>query len=743
MEIAKREGGRSVLKRVALAPDTKAMIETQAPSKQAAAAAMSRVRETMARYPSRDGWVQIKPGKVEFDPKTGEIKKVEWVAANPSEGRFTFHLDQRTGRATRATSAARAQRLANRIVAEVRETERRAATGDRNARVIQRQRAWYSSMRERLREEFGGAGQLFAELLGATSPNTAVPQNWDNAIESLRGMVRGDYDEQLKTLEQYLADGNPIDKFPADDKIRKASGALFGMNSSGAMQAMLDMWKEVQPGSAPKARNFAGNLIGTSDDATIDVWAARMLQRVAGQARLPALLEAAVPGNWNTAATEVTGPYGFGVDVFDRAAKQLNMAPHELQAYVWFAEKERWAREQWTTEAGEGGSFEQMADAAGLSRFQAGVSVQQQEAPSDELVAMAGQQIQQSLTQDQAVVAYRALPTTGMSAGSQERAFDMEITARPEWKPTQWVSDLARVAKENDQSDVLVSRVLRADEPSENARPGVEIYFRDQRSIDDMLPVLQDIASRGQDGFTFVVDPRMRMRAPDGTEAGQYIGVRLQFVPEIAMRWDEAFRAELTSNPDKMAELIAEKSDAMADLALDLQQAEGVLSSHFFRYDSFVMGRENYDEYIEGMVAGDAGAGQGPAWFGQSYRDHVAAANRRLTASGGGGAGNIPEPGAPAAPGSDEAVSPAARADAGGASRAAETSQRTPTRNTRPRKKAEDAAEQASPAAPADNTQASAASVRDLLATGDFTVEIAERDATGRAKSFRFKRGVA
>jgi hypothetical protein len=182
-----------------------------------------------------------------------------------------------------------------------------------------------------------------------------------------------------------------------------------------------------------------------------------------------------------------------------------------------------------------------------------------------------------------------------------------------------------------------------------------------------MLPLLQDITNKGQDGFTFVVDPRMRMRAPDGAVAGQCIGVRLQFVPEIAMRADEAFRAELTSNPDKIADLIAEKTDAMADLASDLQQAEGVLSSHLFRYDSFVMGRENYDEYIEGMAAGGAGAGQGPAWFGQPYRDHVAAANRRLAASGGGGAGNIPESGAPAATGSDEAVSPAARAAAGDA----------------------------------------------------------------------------
>lgn len=642
LDVDKREGGRSVLRRVALPREIKAVIETKAPSRRAAAGAMSRVRETMARYPAREGWVEIAPKEVTFK-SNGEVDKVKWTAKNEGEGRFMFHLDPATGKADKKTADARAEALANIIAAEVRDVERRAAQGDRNARVIQRQRAWYTGMRDRLREEFGGAGQVFAELLGATSPNTAVPQNWDNAVEALRGMVRGDYDEQLRKLEAHIEAGKPMNEFPADDKITKATGKLFGMNSGGAMRAMLDMWKAIEPGSAPKAKNFAGNLIGTSDKATIDVWAARMLQRVAGRPRLPALLEAAVPGNWNANATAVTGPYGFGVDVFNRAAAKLGMKPHELQAYTWFAEKERWAREHWTTADGEGGSFEQMADAAGFTRFQAGVSVQQAEPPTDELVAEAGRRIQQSLADDKAVIGYRALPTTGMYAGSRERAFDAEITAKPEWNPTRWVSDLASVAKENNQYDVLVSRVLKADEPSENARPGIEVYFRDQQSLDQIMPLIDQITAAGQNGFTFAVDPRMRMRTADGAEAGQYIGVRLQFVPEIAMRWDDALREELAANPDKMVELVTGKTDQMIDLVAQLQQAEGVLSAHRFDYDSFVMGRENYDEYISRDAGGGSGAGEAAAWFGRSYRDHIAAATRRLV--GGERAGNVPESG--------------------------------------------------------------------------------------------------
>jgi hypothetical protein len=648
MQVDKREGGRDVMQRASLPQEVRARIEASAPSPRAAADAMSRARETMVNYPARDGWVEIVPGKITYKPN-GKVNVIEWKAKDPREQKFTFHLDPATGKANARSAGAREDRLAEMMVAEVREVERRAAAGDRNAQVIQRQRGWYTNMRTRLREEFGGAGQLVAELLGATSPNTAVPQNWDNMIGALRGFVRGEYDEQLAKMEQWRADGNSLNDFPADDKIRKASGALFGMNSGGAMQAMLDIWKAIEPGQAPKARNFAGNLIGTSDKATIDVWAARMLQRLSGGKRLPALLGSAVDGNQNANATAVLGQYGFGERVFEKAAAQLGMDPHELQAYAWFAEKELWTQNHWTTLAGEGGSFEQMADAAGLTRYQAGVSVQQDAPPLDAEVAAAQPRLEASLKGDENVLAYRAMPTTGMYAGSAERSFDMELTAKPEWKPNKWVSDLATVAMEKNQYDVLVSKVLNADEVlgSENARPGVEVYFADQKSLDAIMPMIEQITAKGQDGFTFVVDPRMRMKGEAGADAGQYVGVRLQFVPEISMRWDENFRAEMAANPEQIRAIIAEKSDAMLDIVNELQQAEGVLSAHHFHYDSFVMGKENYDDYITGADAAGAGAGADTPWFGRTYSENLGSAARRL--SGGDSAAAVPEPGAAAA----------------------------------------------------------------------------------------------
>jgi predicted kinase len=65
---------------------------------------------------------------------------------------------------------------------------------------------------------------------------------------------------------------------------------------------------------------------------------------------------------------EFIGEFGMANRVFDRTAQLINgyigqenfMSPADLQAVVWFAEKERWVQNGWTTAAGAGGSFEQM-----------------------------------------------------------------------------------------------------------------------------------------------------------------------------------------------------------------------------------------------------------------------------------------------------------------------------------------------------------------------------------------------
>lgn len=646
MEVAKRAGGRALQRAVRLRPEVEESIRVQAATPRAAANALSRVKDTLRRYPPSEGWADIEPGRITIDPDTGDVVDVVWKAKDPKTGKLNFHVDPTTGKPYKGEArTARVEELSDKIVAEVRDIEARAASGDRNAKVIQRQRGWYTNMRQRLREEFGAAGQVFADLLGATSAQTAVPQNWDNAIDALSQFVRGKYDRQLRALEKHIAAGGAMKDFPDADRIAKLNGSLFGANTNATMKALLDMWREVQPGSAPKTRNFAGNLIGSSNDATIDVWAGRYLQRISGGKRLPPSLPTELAGTWNADATQVTGDYGFGLDVFNSAAKKLGMEPHELQAFTWFAEKERWTAQHWTSAAGEGGSFEQMSDAAGLRRYTARVSVQQADAPADSVVEQAGRAIQQSLVDDDNVIAFRAAPTKGMYAGSTERAFDMELTARPEWKPNRWVADMARVAKENNQYDVLVSKVLRADEISPNARPGMEVYFKSQEALDEIMPIIDEIVANKIDGFTFAVDPRMRLQDAPGKDAARFIGLRLQYVPEIAMRWNDTLRGQVEADPDILEAVFDEKRRTMLTLANELQKRNGVQNALAFDYDSFVMGKENYDAYL-GDAAGGSGVGQEHPWFGRPYRENVAAAARRLRGVDGSvGTADVPESG--------------------------------------------------------------------------------------------------
>ena len=130
-------------------------------------------------------------------------------------------------------------------------------------------------------------------------------------------------------------------------------------------------------GAAPKALNFSGNLIGFRERATIDVWAARLLQRLAGKLRIPSMAEGSVSGKMLSTG-ETTLTFGFGQDVFQKAVKEIradkemkgdkllaSINDDDLQAIVWFLEKEVWTKNNWTTAAGEGGSFEYEAELAG------------------------------------------------------------------------------------------------------------------------------------------------------------------------------------------------------------------------------------------------------------------------------------------------------------------------------------------------------------------------------------------
>ena len=251
---------------------------------------------------------------------------------------------------------------------------------------------WYSRMRKKLRIALAGDHELFADLLGATSANTDVEQNFIYAFDAYRQFKAGKFDKMLRRFQEAvdLADSGKLKDTMIARRIigkrqakrmdqqallkkwierynlepRRADGAKYGMNSAHVFRALSGQFTQVRGPRAkdklsPKTPQFSMNLFGSSLSATIDVWAARYLRRrlYSGQVK-----------QWRIQPKSETGvsnaDFLLGQEIFRRAADKLGMSPDDLQALMWFKEKDVWDQAGWTKGAGAiKTSFDQAADA--------------------------------------------------------------------------------------------------------------------------------------------------------------------------------------------------------------------------------------------------------------------------------------------------------------------------------------------------------------------------------------------
>jgi hypothetical protein len=243
---------------------------------------------------------------------------------------------------------------------------------------------WYGRMRTRLNQIFGGDRDLFTHLLGTTSAQTAVEQNFRYSVDLYNRFKAGEFDSKIKKyleLKGRLQAGdlgkllirikakNSDGKVYTEQLIKKSkdsallqaaarhydllpkqkNGKLYGANSYPALKALSQVWFDDRLGPnrmTPKTPQFAMNLNGQSLEATIDVWAARSLRRIIYKGQPEARI---VPSE----ETAVSNPdFALGQLIFGRAAKKLNMNPDDLQAVIWFGEKKIWDQNGWTGAAG-------------------------------------------------------------------------------------------------------------------------------------------------------------------------------------------------------------------------------------------------------------------------------------------------------------------------------------------------------------------------------------------------------
>ncbi len=601
------------------------------------------VRDQKARFPARDGWAPVEFSRINEKAETPgaavEYKVVPW----------TYHVPPGKTMAAPAHDQKHADNLATKMTREVDRIVKSAKGGDKNAQAIVDQMHWYRGFTEKLRQKYGGFGSYFADVLGATSPQTTVPQNFKSAKEAASRFLRGDYDVELRKLEKHLASGKDITKFPASNKIRKATGELFGTNSAAAMQAMLGVWRDAVKGNSPKARNFAKNLIGDSDKATIDSWAARTLQRLAGKPRIPPPAEAGVTGRHLKDPAKVGGAFGFGQLVFEKAAEKLKAAgtditPADLQAMMWFAEKALWTKNNWTSAEGEGGSFEEEIGKSETDRYQGLMSVQQGgETPAEDAVAAARGSVEGVLSADPRVEMYRVIPTEGGYMDDTEQSLDVEAVADREWDPMPLVAEMVREAKKNNQDSVGLSRVVRPDEKSANARPGVEVYLKRGASKADVMAISKALRDTGAGGFTLAVDPRVRRKASN-RPSSEYIGIRVQYVPEIFIRayhqgWvtgeqADADYADLTSGDDARVQAVMDRAEKALDGALQsVRENPSVSHAEGYHYDTLLIGKEDYDAYRTGTAGEEDQESGGGVWPGESAGERLQGAARRHAAA--------------------------------------------------------------------------------------------------------------
>jgi len=251
---------------------------------------------------------------------------------------------------------------------------------------------WYSRMRKKLKIALAGDHQLFADLLGATSANTDVESNFIYAFDAYRQFKTGRFDSKLARFQEAvdLADTGKLKETMVKRRIvgkrqsqrmdqqellqkwierynlepRRINGKRYGMNSAHVFRALSGNFTRVRGKRAkdklsPKTPQFSMNLFGSSLEATIDVWAARYLRRklYAGQVKQWRIQPKSETGVSN-------GDFLLGQEIFRRAANKLGMNPDDLQALMWFKEKDVWDNADWTKGAGAiKTSFDQAADA--------------------------------------------------------------------------------------------------------------------------------------------------------------------------------------------------------------------------------------------------------------------------------------------------------------------------------------------------------------------------------------------
>jgi len=163
-------------------------------------------------------------------------------------------------------------------------------------------------------------------------------------------------------------------------------------------------------------------------------------------------------------------------------------------------------------------------------------------------------------------------------------------------------------ARAKNQDSTFLSEVV---EPGTvpNANPGVEVYFTKKVGPDIVDSLTKTINQLGVDaGFTFVTDFRAKNRAAGGENVGEYVGIRMQYIPEFG----------------NGVEGLGAAKKKMYEALNQIAEFDGVSTARYVEYDTQVAFKGDYDAVIAGSLPGDRRA----SWAGKQSRESGQAADR-------------------------------------------------------------------------------------------------------------------
>jgi hypothetical protein len=592
-----RRGERATTTETALTDDEQALIQRAVnrypQDKRAAMAADAErvIRDKKSQFPQtgENAFSPVTAAKIEFTRTAKGTLKPEIEYSKTPYG-FDAEVDgQRLWTGTETGAKAQtaqltpkgnevADKMAGEIVKEVNDLKDRAAKArdiEESKRSVQeqtdvevaKQTRWYRAARSLVRRIYGSAGTMWADLAGATSPKTPVAMNYRYSIDALEQALKGNYDPILNEYREYVRQGGERGTYEGNVP-RSASGNKFGANSKLLLKA-LDSAFRGQVGVGPKTPNFTENLLGISHGATIDVWAARALQRIRnrlyGDAPIvPTAAEGAVKGK--TTPTGPSGQFKFGQEVFERAAKQLNMSPDDLQALIWFTEKDRWTQAGITSGEGEGGDLAAHLAESGMQRVVAAG------APSEKGMSAAVRMARND-PNIAAVVNTHAVDLQGKAHSN------FEFTVKPGGEDTinRLAAEAIKAAKKAGSDHIIIARSLSDPKTNENyVRPGVSVYFKNPLTEKEVKALNIDTSKIGHTAL---------FGAPNVAK-GRYAGIRSIFTPETG------------------AGTKAEALDAITEIIDRIEDDGRVAHAMLEHYDALRIPKDQYDESIRAFTLG-------------------------------------------------------------------------------------------------------------------------------------------